>query len=115
MRLMARTACDQQERSVLSGLGAVTGVVRRHWVLGLLLAAGLVLRTATQVGYEPALLFIDSKKYIFGPTWSAISGFVRSPRLHAVAAPPVLMVADLAFVALLQHVLGSRWRSRSTR
>ena len=45
-------------------------IVRRHWVFGLLLAAGLVLRVVAQLGYEPALLFIDSKKYIFGTQFS---------------------------------------------
>ena len=45
-------------------------IARRHWVFGLLLAAGLVLRVVAQLGYEPALLFIDSKKYIFGTQFS---------------------------------------------
>ena len=96
-----------RSEAVLSGLGAVTGVVRRHWVLGLLLAAGLVLRTATQVGYEPALLFIDSKKYIFGTdVVSNIWGSFDPLGYTLLLLRPVLMVADLAFVALLQHVLG---------
>ncbi len=98
---------DRSE-TVLSGvLRAVTGLVRRHWVLGLLLAAGLVLRAATQVGYEPALLFIDSKKYIFG-TDVASNGWGSFDPLGytLLLLGPVLAVADLALVALLQHVLG---------
>ena len=45
---------------------ATVDFVRRHWMFWLLLAGGLVLRGIAQVAYEPALLFIDSKKYIFG-------------------------------------------------
>ena len=45
---------------------AAADALRLHWLLGLLLVAGLALRVVAQVGYEPALLFIDSKKYIFG-------------------------------------------------
>ena len=45
---------------------AAIDLVRRHWMFWLLLAGGLVLRGIAQIAYEPALLFIDSKKYIFG-------------------------------------------------
>jgi hypothetical protein len=82
-------------------------VVRRHWILGLLLAAGLVLRAATQVSYEPALLFIDSKKYIFGTDIASTDWGSFDPLGYTLLVlQPVLVVADLAFVALLQHVLG---------
>ena len=57
-----------------TGPSGASGVVRRHWVFGLLLAAGLVLRVVAQVGYEPALLFIDSKKYIFGTDFTNATG-----------------------------------------
>ena len=88
-------------------LWTVTDVARRHWVLGLLLAAGLVLRAATQVGYEPALLFIDSRKYIFGTDFASNGWGSFDPLGYTLfVLRPVLMVADLAFVALLQHVLG---------
>jgi hypothetical protein len=88
-------------------LRAVTGVVRKHWIIGLLLAAGLVLRAAAQVGYEPALLFIDSKKYLFGTDITSNSWGSFDPLGYTLfLLRPVLMVADLAFVALLQHVLG---------
>ena len=46
-------------------------VLRRHWLLALLIAGGLVLRVVTQFAYEPALLFIDSKKYLFGTNFGA--------------------------------------------
>jgi len=82
-------------------------VLRRHWVLALLLFAGIVLRALAQIGYEPALLFIDSKKYIFGTTSDYNAWGAYDPIGYTLMVlRPVLMFADLAFVALLQHVLG---------
>ena len=86
---------------------AAMDIVRRHWVFGLLLAAGLVLRVVAQLGYEPALLFIDSKKYIFGTQFSTTAWGSFDPIGYTLLVlRPVLMFADLAFVALLQHVAG---------
>ena len=86
---------------------AATDIVRRHWVFGLLLAAGLVLRVVAQLGYEPALLFIDSKKYIFGTDFNNGNWGSFDPLGYTLLVlRPVLMFADLAFVAVLQHVIG---------
>jgi hypothetical protein len=86
--------------------GAVD-LLRRHWVLALLLVVGVALRVLAQIGYEPALLFIDSKKYIFGTTSDYNDWGSYDPIGYTlVVLRPVLMFADLAFVALLQHILG---------
>ncbi|HTX25889.1 MAG TPA: hypothetical protein VME19_02590 [Streptosporangiaceae bacterium] len=88
-------------------LWGAADLLRRHWVLVLLLVAGLALRALAQIGYEPALLFIDSKKYIFGTTSDYNDWGSYDPIGYTlVVLRPVLMFADLAFVALLQHVLG---------
>ncbi len=85
----------------------IADVLRRHWVLALLLVAGLALRALAQIGYEPALLFIDSKKYIFGTTADYNKWGSYDPIGYTLMVlRPVLMFADLAFVAFLQHVLG---------
>ena len=82
-------------------------LLRRHWVLALLLTAGLALRVVAQVGYEPALLFIDSKKYIFGAQFSTTDWGSYDPIGYTLLVlRPVLMVANLSAVALLQHLLG---------
>ncbi len=82
-------------------------LLRRHWLVGLLLAAGLALRAVAQLGYEPALLFIDSKKYIFGTQFSTTQWGSYDPIGYTLLVlRPVLMFADLAFVALAQHALG---------
>ena len=44
---------------------AVT-LLRRHWLVSALLAAGLVLRVLAQVAYRPALLYVDTLKYLYG-------------------------------------------------
>ena len=81
--------------------------LRKHWVLALLIAAGLVLRAVTQVAYQPALLFIDSKKYLFGTDFSATAWGSYDPIGYTLLMlKPVLMFGNLGLVALLQHVLG---------
>jgi hypothetical protein len=77
----------------------------RHWPFGSLLLAGLGLRIAAQIAYQPALLYIDSKKYLFGmevPTWGAFDPLGYT----LLVLRPMLLVTSLALVALLQHVLG---------
>ena len=82
-------------------------VLRRHWILALLMAAGLVLRVVTQFAYEPALLFIDSKKYLYGTDFGVGAWGSFDPIGYTLAVlKPVLMFTNLGFVALLQHVLG---------
>jgi hypothetical protein len=88
-------------------LWGAAAALRRHWVLVLLVVAGLALRALAQIGYEPALLFIDSKKYIFGTKADYNAWGSYDPIGYTLMVlRPVLMVADLAFVAFLQHVLG---------
>ena len=74
--------------------------VRRHWLLALLLAAGLVLRILTQLAYRPALFYIDSIKYLFG----AYPG--DDPPGYQLVLKPFLAVANLDLVAAVQHLLG---------
>ncbi len=82
-------------------------VLRRHWVLALLIVGGLLLRVVTQLAYEPALLFIDSKKYLFGTDLSPSAWGSFDPIGYTLLVlKPALMFTNLGFVALLQHVLG---------
>ena len=86
---------------------ATADLVRRHWLFWLLLGGGLVLRAITQIAYEPALLFIDSKKYIFGTdVTSNVWGSFDPLGYSLLVLRPVLMFTDLAAATLVQHVLG---------
>jgi hypothetical protein len=83
---------------------AATDVLRRHWVLALFLAAGLVLRALAQIAYQPALLYIDTNKYIFGTDFRVNHWGAFDPLGYTLLVlRPVLMFANLGVVALLQH------------
>ena len=75
-------------------------LAREHWLLTVLLAAGLGLRVLAQIAYRPALFYIDSMKYLFG----AYPG--NDPPGYQILIKPLLDVADPAFLAAFQHVLG---------
>ena len=81
--------------------GATARQVRRHWILLVLLAAGLGLRVVTQLAYRPALLYIDSAKYL-------TTGLEKyDPQGYRVfLLRPLLWVGNLAVVAGFQHLLG---------
>jgi hypothetical protein len=79
---------------------ALAWMVRRNWLLAILLAAGLVLRVAAQLAYRPALLFIDSIKYLFG----AYAG--NDPPGYELILKVFLRVGTLPMVVAVQHLLG---------
>ena len=79
--------------------------VRRHSWFGLVLTAGLVLRVLAGTAYRPALLYIDSYRYLgnlqLDPAQNSQPiGYI------ALLLRPVLSVGNLAVVAGVQHILG---------
>lgn len=80
-------------------------VFGKHWVFSLLLVAGVVLRVGAQIGYQPALLYIDSKKYLFGTEVHSWGAFDPLGYLLLVLRP-VSWFGNLAVVAVLQHIGG---------
>jgi hypothetical protein len=112
--LPAASPAGQGQAGVVVGtrtdrfMWATVDFVRRHWMFCLVLAGGLVLRAMAQIAYEPALLFIDSKKYIFGTDYvNTIWGSFDPLGYSLLVLRPVLMFGgNLAFVALVQHGLG---------
>jgi hypothetical protein len=73
--------------------------VRRHWLFVLVLTAGLALRVLAQAAYRPALLYIDSVKYLEGSVTTAPQGYQALLRLLEPAG-------GLALVAAVQHAFG---------
>jgi hypothetical protein len=73
--------------------------IQRHWVLLALLAAGLALRVVTQIAYRPALLYIDSPKYIGSP-------YGADPVGYDAFLGPLKWMGGLGLVAAAQHALG---------
>ena len=79
--------------------GAWWQAVRRHCFFLLILTAGLALRVLAQTAYRPALLYIDSVKYLEGSVATAPQGYQALIRLLEPAG-------GLALVAAVQHVFG---------
>jgi hypothetical protein len=74
--------------------------LRRHWLVSALLAAGLVLRVLTQLAYHPALIYVDSLKYLYGVYPGA------DPLGYRVLLRVFLPVGDLGTITAIQHLLG---------
>jgi hypothetical protein len=78
---------------------AAASVVRRHWLAGVLLTAGLVLRVLAELAYRPALFYIDTNRYLYNADGNDPVGY--KGLLKAV-----LLVGNFDAVAAVQHVLG---------
>ena len=78
---------------------AVRRLAREHWLLTVLLAAGLVLRVLAQIAYRPALIYIDSLRYLY-------HAHGADPVGYRVLLRPLLLVGNLDLVAAVQHVVG---------
>jgi hypothetical protein len=78
----------------------VRRVLRQNWAIAILLAAGLVLRVLAQVAYRPALLYIDTMKYLY----NAYPG--ADPVGYKVPLKLILAVGNLGTVTAVQHLLG---------
>jgi hypothetical protein len=75
-------------------------LLRRHWVMAVLLAAGLALRILALVAYHPALIYVDTLKYLYGDyPGSDPIGYTAMLRL-------LVLGGGLGAVAFVQHLLG---------
>jgi hypothetical protein len=80
--------------------GRLIPAARRHWLVSILLLAGLVLRVLAEFAYRPALLYIDSVKYIYNG-WPG-----TDPVGYKVPLKVILLFGNLETVAAVQHLLG---------
>ena len=78
----------------------LAATVRRHWLFSVLLAAGLVMRVLAQVAYLPALIYVDTLKYLYGASPGS------EPLGYTAILRVILTVGNLATVAGIQHLLG---------
>lgn len=92
---------------------ALTGLrgLRTHWLIALILLAGLGLRVLATVAYRPAIIYVDSL-YIYlnhlpGNTLPLSETAVPDPLgYNMLLLQPVLAIGNLATVVAVQHVLG---------
>ncbi|MGH3517268.1 MAG: hypothetical protein ACRDQ7_07585 [Haloechinothrix sp.] len=80
-------------------------VLRRHWLIVILLAAGIVLRVLAWFAYQPALLYFDSFRYLEN------IGEYSPESLHPIGyelviLTPILAVGGLELVTAVQHLAG---------
>ncbi|MFN2495950.1 MAG: glycosyltransferase [Pseudonocardiaceae bacterium] len=80
------------------------GLVRRHWLLVVLLAAGTGLRVLSVLAYRPALLFVDSFSYLGNIDDLRPDGL--RPIGYELILGVLLPVGGLRFVVIVQHLLG---------
>jgi hypothetical protein len=79
---------------------------RRHWIFLTVLGVALALRVVSQIAYRPALLYIDSYRYL-GNLHNLDPAQNSQPIGYIVLLlRPVLSVGNLAVVAGVQHILG---------
>jgi hypothetical protein len=72
----------------------------RNWLMTALLAAGLVLRVLAQITYRPALLYIDTLKYLYN-AWPG-----TDPLGYKGVLKAILLVGNLQWVTAVQHLVG---------
>jgi len=80
----------------------VTTRYRRHWPFGCILATGLALRACAWIAYRPALVYIDTARYL-GDDKHGLDPLGYS---YLLLRPVLLAGGGLAGVAAVQHLLG---------
>jgi hypothetical protein len=81
-------------------LAQLPGVARRHWLVAVLLVAGLVLRLLATVAYQPALIYVDTLKYLYGASPGS------DPLGYMFILRAILAVGNLTLVVIVQHLVG---------
>lgn len=87
------------------GRAARTGILlRRNWILTILLVLGLALRVMATLAYYPALLYIDSFQYIQNAyTFQPVSS---NPLGYSWFLRVMLEISNLTTIVVVQHLLG---------
>jgi hypothetical protein len=78
--------------------------LRRHGFLVVLLVLGLALRVLTQLAYRPALLYIDSFRYLDNLATLLPDGL--NPIGYDLVLKPLIAVGGMTFAVVAQHVAG---------
>jgi len=80
------------------------GFLRRHVLFLVLLLAGTALRVVAQLAYRPALLYVDSFRYLSNIDSTGIKG--SDPLGYTLFLRGLLRIPDLAVVPIVQHLMG---------
>jgi hypothetical protein len=74
-------------------------LLRRHWLLAVLLLAGLALRVLTLAAYRPILFYNDSTRYL-------LFADGNDPVAYRIPLRLILFASNLEVVSAVQHLLG---------
>ncbi len=83
----------------MSWLARLSRAARPHWLVVVLLIAGLALRVLVQFSYRPALFYIDTVRYLYN------SGG-NDPVGYRLPLKPILALSNFDVVVAVQHLLG---------
>src|SRR5215469_765074 len=88
-------------RSGLAIVGKTPAMLRTHWLASILIAGGIVFRALAQMAYHPAIIYIDTLKYLYD-AWPG-----SDPVGYKVPLKMILAFGgNLSAVEFIQHVLG---------
>ena len=91
------TPLSAQARALL---GKTPAMLWTHWLASALIVAGVVLRVLAQMAYHPAIIYIDTLKYLYD-SWPG-----SDPVGYKVPLKFILAFGDLGTVEVVQHLLG---------
>ncbi|HVB41109.1 MAG TPA: hypothetical protein VNF47_00205 [Streptosporangiaceae bacterium] len=94
------TSQPARRRGATALLAGWAGIVRQHWLASAVVAGGIVLRAMTQMAYHPAIIYIDTLKYLYGQ-WPG-----SDPVAYKIPLKLILAFGDLGTVEFIQHLLG---------
>jgi hypothetical protein len=78
--------------------------VRKHWLLTVFLAVGLVLRVLAVIAYRPAIVYTDSVQYL--SNMGKLSPDQLNPIGYDFVLGPLVWAGGLTFTVIVQHVVG---------
>jgi hypothetical protein len=89
-----------RRRDAAARIRRIPLVLRHHWLASILIGLGIVLRALAQMAYHPAIIYIDTLKYLYD-NWPG-----SDPVGYKVPLKAILAVGTLGTVEVVQHLLG---------
>jgi hypothetical protein len=89
-----------RRRETLALIRRTPAVLRYHWLASIVIAAGVALRVLAQMAYHPAIIYIDTLKYLYD-AWPG-----SDPVGYKIPLKLILLAGDLGTVEVVQHLLG---------
>jgi hypothetical protein len=101
-QVSTRASNAQARRAKASAvIGLVAATLRRNWLASILVAGGFAMRLITEFAYHPAIIYIDTLKYLYD-AWPG-----SDPVGYKIPLKTILSFGgDLGTVELVQHLLG---------